>query len=312
MEIHRLPLAHRLYLVSEGITTGSTIAEKELQGKESLVKFYDDCYREILLKDIKQWGGSTISELSTNDLLELRERCYISWYQDQPPTCDNSCLPEIRISRTPVLELDTMFVKVVHGVEWSGKVETFIRGKLVGLPADPTEETIRRAYHDSVVITCFEDVKKFNPTVTKKEMEQNPLTKREQYILSAAHTKATSNLSDEVRGKFMLTMDSLVSADVTKTILPYEQRLIQAYQSIGVPVEVVHNMIKEAKPPVTTIPECEVTTRYVAVPITPESKYDQWLGRVDKAWVERMLQEGWNISLVTVGVGGKMGPTMNI
>jgi hypothetical protein len=176
-----------------------------------------------------------------------------------------------------------------------------------------TEERLRTNYRQCTVDVCFADVKKIVPDVNRISMMDDPIVKRDNFVLRATHFKLTSNLSAEIREKFDLGMGPSMLTDKREDILPYGQRLADAYQSIGVPPEVVEKMIEDAKPQITPIPEFEVVTWYSAVPVVvpPATPYcDQWLARLDKQAIEKLLQTGWNVNLVAVSVGGSLGPTL--
>lgn len=329
MEIYRLPADCRTYLIEQEITTATPIQQKELEGKEALIKFYEDCYREVVIKDLNKWTGKPdprhFHGTSTDELLTLRSSAYPhpTPYRGcySRSTTNSNSLPTMPISRCPALELDTKFVRKVD-MTWSTELGSFICHELSKLTAnDPSKEDIKRAYHESLVNKCFEDVKKFHSSIIREEMEQRPLTKRDNYVARAAYCKLAGNLSNEVRAKFALAMDSSKIMDINEIIPYYEQHLIEAYQFIGVPERLAEKMIEDAKPPVTPIPEFVITTKYRAVPITadtpptisnPTPHCDQWMARVDKQWMEKMLSQGWNVNLTAVSVSGKFGPTMNV
>lgn len=130
----------------------------------------------------------------------------------------------------------------------SGDVIMFIGKDSLTCPS--TEDDYRQAYDKRVREVCRADAGKTGFRVSDRDMDRDPLGCREALINFRAAFQVASQLSVTTQRQFNLSIES----GRHPPSIPYEERLVSAFATVGVTRERVIQMINEAKIKVTLIP----------------------------------------------------------
>lgn len=319
---------HHMHILPEDVGV------KELEGKQAISDFYNDHLRSFLVEDITDFTPPGITKIAGSlDLFELiirrenailhRRLCGVLGKDSSEVISVNALILEagtkFQLSVTEVVsKYGPVIVPPLLSLEVCPKfsrkeVETltkeccdFLLSMNVASPRVISEAT-EKLYQQSVVAKCIQDGMHQDIKYDGFLLDVNIkgwVKSRDDYALLTALVRVVRNLSCEVENRFCLYHEISVGNE-------YIKRLYEAYKSIGVPKDIVDEMLEKNTPKLDPIPEYKTVKKWVEVAkVTPLSLppplpsfplCDKWLSSLDKKSIEDSLVKGHTLHILSTG-----------
>jgi len=335
MDIFQLSPACHDFVLSRG-SHNETLREAELQGKEAITKYYEDRVRSYLASECDYiyvpGTGTRYVELPLPELLAVRNESAVKRAL-RGEICDP--LPEpismhewslsrlvekvretkkygtypyeyiVRLFTPPVIypELELVVCKGFvrkEEITYSEEVVQFLGKDVVD---QCTKDEVTCKYVERAIIVCDNDLIKMGFVGGAGECVAHAEERREYGVGIVSLRRVGDHLSEKIKKEFCPGL-----YDEENSLEYCREQVVKAYDSIGIPEDVVDKMIVAARPVVTLIPKLEFTTRIVKVKKeNGGDKFEQWMGKLDKEGIEKALERGFVPIRLTLSRDGALG-----